>query len=294
MKNNNTALPSLKEIEQLVWRNLQETYSDVMKGILEEMDQQIAEQRDKRRFRMLDKRRTTIDSLFGPIEISRNYYRDRTANRCIFLLDQYLSFDGEKGVTPLLAETAMELAVTGTSYRQAANTMETLVGYPVLSHEGIRQQMLDIELIPKKTELAQRVLFVEVDGLYMKRQEKNKKGKEEKIAAVHQGWEVNGKRTSLREKRHFHHQGTSHFWEDFETFLEETFGYDPLTHLLIINGDGAKWITSCRDYFPSNAFFTIDRFHVARDIQRIFRDHPRYRAIRKALAAYDGEKLLLE
>jgi hypothetical protein len=35
------------------------------------------------------------------------------------------------------------------------------------------------------------VLFAEVDGLYVKRQ--GKKGKEEKIAAVHQGREVNRK-----------------------------------------------------------------------------------------------------
>ncbi|WP_277949894.1 UPF0236 family transposase-like protein [Priestia endophytica] len=61
----------------------------------------------------------------------------------------------------------------------------------------------------------------------LKRQEKNKKGNEEKIAAVHQGWEVNGKRVSLKEKRHFHHQGTGRFWEDFETFLVDIFDYDP-------------------------------------------------------------------
>src|SRR5690606_501364 len=42
------------------------------------------------------------------------------------------------------------------------------------------------------------------------------------------------------------------------------------------------------------AFFSIDRYHVAKAIQDLFRKHPRYRAIRKALASYDGEKLLLE
>ncbi|MFS0647585.1 ISLre2 family transposase [Siminovitchia sp. 179-K 8D1 HS] len=294
MENHITAYPSFKEIEQLVWRNLQEVYSIVMKEILEEIDQQIAEERDKNRFRYHEKREATMDSLFGQIEFSRTYYQDREAGGYVFLLDRYLGFEGETEVSPLVKETAMELAVTGPSYRQAADTLENLLGYRVISHEWIRQRLLEIELIPKKTELAQRVLFVEVDGLYLKRQEKNKKGKEEKIVAVHQGWEVNGRRTSLIKKRHFHHTGTGHFWEDFETFLVETFDYDPLEHLLVINGDGANWITACREYFPSNAFFSIDRFHVARDIQRIFRDHPRYRAIRKALAAYDGEKLFLE
>src|SRR5699024_4584101 len=61
-----------------------------------------------------------------------------------------------------------------------------------------------------------------------------------------------------------------------------------------INGDGAKWITSCREYFRHNAIFVIDRFHVAREVQYIFRGHPRYREIRKKFAKYDAEGFLTE
>src|SRR5699024_6680060 len=57
---------------------------------------------------------------------------------------------------------------------------------------------------------------------------------------------------------------------------------------------GAKWITSCREYFRHNAIFVIDRFHVARDVQRLFRKHPRYRAIRKKLASYDWRGFMVE
>lgn len=39
-------------------------------------------------------------------------------------------------------------------------------------------------------------MFVEVDGLYTKSQEKKKKGREIKIASVHQGWEMNAKRAN--------------------------------------------------------------------------------------------------
>ena len=41
------------------------------------------------------------------------------------------------------------------------------------------------------------VLFIEVDGLYVKRQKKRIKGREEKIAADHEGWLVNGQRRGL-------------------------------------------------------------------------------------------------
>jgi len=295
MKNINTKYPTLKEIEQLVWRNLQETFSTVMKLLLEDFDQQIIDKRDKQRFHLKDKRKLTIDSLFGEIEINRTYYRDRETGEYVYLLDRYLGFEGAKGFSPLVEEAAIELAVSGPSYRKAANTLETILGYRVMSHEAIRQHLLSVEAIQKeKQSITSPVLFVEVDGLYIKRQEKQIKGKEEKIAAVHQGWEVNGKRVTLQEKRHYIHRGKEPFWEGFENFLMETYDYDPTVHRLVINGDGAGWITACRDYFKDRAFFSIDRFHIARDIRRLFRDHPRYKAMQKALAAYDGEKLMTE
>lgn len=295
MNKNNTQFPSLKELEQMLWRKLQETFSNVMTAILEEYDQQIAQERDKKRYHLKDSRPLKVDSLFGEIELKRNYYKDRETGEYVYLLDRYLQFEGVKGFSPLVEEAAIELAVTGPSYRQAANTLETLLGYRVISHETIRQHLLDVEMIRKEPQsLRQPVLFVEVDGLYLKRQEKGIRGREEKIAAVHQGWEINGKRVKLKEKRHYVHRGKVPFWEGFETFLIETYDYDPTVHRLIINGDGANWITACRDYFQGRAFFTIDRFHVARDIQRLFREHPRYRAMRKALANFDGTTLITE
>lgn len=295
MNKNITEYPNLKQIEQMVWRQLQETFSTVIKKLLEDIDRQIAEERDKKRYRLLDKRTFRINSLFGEMEVSRNYYRDRVTGEYVYLLDRYLEFEGAGSFSPLMEEAAIELAVKGPSYRKAAHTLETLLGYRVISHETIRQHLLQVSSIPKKREpVHQSVLFVEVDGLYVKRQGKRKKGKEEKIAAVHQGWEVSGKRVRLKNKRHFIHRGDQPFWEAFESFLVDHFEYDPTVHKLVINGDGAGWITACRDYFQDRAFFSLDRFHVAREIRSLFRNHPRYRQMQKALASYDGEKLLTE
>ncbi|MBP3040007.1 ISLre2 family transposase [Bacillaceae bacterium Marseille-Q3522] len=295
MKKNNIDFPNLKQIEQLVWRELQETFSNVMKTMLEEIDEQIAEERDKSRYRYKNKRGISLVSLFGEIQVERRYYCDRKAGKYVCLLDRYLEFEGAGGFSPLIEEAGMELAVAGPSYRKAANALETLLGYRVISHEAIRQHLLQVASIPKEREpVRQPVLFVEVDGLYIKHQEKGRRGKEEKIAAIHQGWEVNGKRVCLKNKRHFVHRGKEPFWEAFEDFLAETYEYDPTVHKLVINGDGAGWITACREYFQNRAFYSLDRFHVAREIQRIFREHPRYRPIRIALAKYDSAKLLLE
>src|SRR5690625_2131172 len=285
---------TMKELEQITYRALQESFTEVMAHMLLEMDEAIADGRDKKRFELKDKRRLNLDSLFGRVSLRRNYYLDRKTGNYVYLLDQYLRFDGGKGMSPVVQELGIELAVTGPSYRHAEGALEKLLGYPVISHEGIRQQLINTEVLPREKEtIKQDVLFVEVDGLYTKSQEKGKKSKELKIASTHQGWEMNGKRASLIDKRHFIHQGKLPFWEEFEQYLMDTYHYNPRQHQLVINGDGAKWITSCREYFR-NGIFVIDRFHIARDIQYIFRDHPRYRSIRKKFADYDAEGFMVE
>ena len=294
MKDTISAL-TMKELEQITYRALQESFSEVMAKTLKELDEAVASGRDKKRFYLKEKRPLTFTSVFGQVELKRNYYQDRETGKYVYLLDQYLAFDGTKGMSPVVQDVAIELAVTGVSYRQASKAMEKLLGYPVISHEGIRQQLLNTEVIPEEeVPLEKDVIFVEVDGLYTKSQKKKKKGREVKIASVHQGWEMNGKRAKLIEKRHFIHRGNLPFWEEFEQYLMTTYQYNPTRHHLVINGDGAKWITSCRDYFQHNATFVIDRFHVARDVQRIFRNHARYRSIRKKLASYDWEGFMVE
>ena len=169
----------------------------------------------------------------------------------------------------------MELAVEGQSYRNASDTLEKLLGYSVISHESIRQHLLQTEIVPGLSVTPKRpVLFIEVDGLYVKRQKQRIEGREEKIVAIHEGWLINGKRAKLVNKRHYIHQGKQPFWEGIEGYLIDTYGYNPSDHFQVINGDGAPWITACREYFK-NMFFALDRFHVARDLKLIFKGHPR-------------------
>lgn len=293
IKNTTTTL-TLKEIETDLFRTLQQTFSDVFAQLLTDLDQQLADSRDKKRYQLKDKRPMTMDSLFGSIEIRRNYYYDRQSEKFAFLLDQHLQFDGAKGLSPLVQEMAMELAVEGPSYRHASRTLEKLLGYSVISHEAIRQQLLQTEVMPSlPIHSKKNILFIEVDGLYVKRQKGRTRGKEEKIAAIHEGWIVNGKRTSLVAKRHYIHKGKEPFWEGLESYLIDTYEYNPVDHYLVINGDGAPWITSCRNHFK-NMYFTLDRFHVARDVRTIFKEHTRYRSIKMKLAKYDVNGFIVE
>lgn len=147
----NNTIPNItmKDLEKMTYRALQDSFSEVMANVLTELDQALAEGRDKKRFHLKDKRRLSFDSVFGHVALKRNYDQDRETGSYVYLLDQYMAFDGSKGMSPVVQDLAIELAVTGVSYRQAGRAMEKLLGYPVISHEGIRQQLLHTEVAPK-------------------------------------------------------------------------------------------------------------------------------------------------
>src|SRR5699024_1958488 len=96
--------------------------------------------------------------MFGHVELRRNYYLDRESGKYVNLLDRYLDFDGGQMMSPAVQDLAIELAVTGVSYRQASDASEKLLGYPVISHEGIRQQVLQM-LFQKKNNRSLATLY---------------------------------------------------------------------------------------------------------------------------------------
>ncbi|WP_235356937.1 UPF0236 family transposase-like protein, partial [Bacillus alveayuensis] len=79
--------------------------------------------------------------LFGEIKVKRNYYRDREKGEYVYLLDRYLEFEGTGSFSPLIEEAALELAITGPSYRKAEHTLETLLGYTKLRPTLIKHEI---------------------------------------------------------------------------------------------------------------------------------------------------------
>ncbi|WP_456152253.1 UPF0236 family transposase-like protein [Geobacillus icigianus] len=90
-------------------RTRQNVFATLLASLLEEIDQQLAEARDKRRYQLKDKRPTTLQTLFGDVTFRWNYYYDRQAGAYTFLLDAELGFDGAQSIRPCLEETAVGL-----------------------------------------------------------------------------------------------------------------------------------------------------------------------------------------
>jgi hypothetical protein len=283
----------MKELEQWMFRKMQEEFASAMKKALELLDQQILEARDRERYRVKDERETSVNTVFGNVRFKRRLYQDRQSGKYVYLLDQMLQFERRGKVSPHLEETAIAFASQGPSYRDSEKRLEQLLGYNALSHQAIREKLLakaEQDTVAEARRPA-RVLFVEADGLYTKLQRSKKRGMENAIAVVHEGWEKNGKRVRLKHKQHYLHTGGGDFWEGFGDFLMKRYEVDENTWL-VVNGDGAAWIGECESYFHQ-CLYTLDRFHVARDLKRYVGHLPSvWETVRRSLAGQDATALI--
>lgn len=267
--NNTNELPTLKEVETSLFRELQDLFQDALLSVLEALDDWIMDNRDFKRFENREKQKTTLATMFGEVPINRRKYLDRYTDTRVALLDQYLQYDGENSLSPFLAEKAVKWAVRGPSYRDARDRFCELLGYQATSHETIRQAVLEIQpeeietddAAPKKEK---DVLFLEVDGLHVHKQNATRSSREVKNGIVHEGWEKTNPSSEAYKLKNKSYRSTLEngdiFWEDFSRYLYGKYEITEKTHI-IINGDGAPWIRRGVDYFP-NALYTYDRYHI--------------------------------
>ena len=121
-----------------------------MTEVLQDVDKQLAENRDKKRFELKENKWCQQETLFGFVEIQRRYYRDRETGQYVFLLDQTIQFNGG-GFSPNLEKMALQMATQG-SYRKASHALKQFLGYSVMSHESVRQRVLAAQSVPSPSE----------------------------------------------------------------------------------------------------------------------------------------------
>ncbi len=278
---------SFAEIEMMLLARLRASLGEGLLMMLQSLDETLKRMRDGERFRVKGFEERTLETAMGTsVTFKRRQYFDTEKNRYVFLLDEALGLERYKQVSPLLGEMSLELAVNSSAYRKAAENLEAIQGHQVISHETVRQRVLeagqrleraqDEELANPQGKRRVPVLFLEVDGLWVHLQQQKPKSTEEKILTVHEGWQPrydNGKRDTyeLVEKRQYRCQSgePEGFWERASRFVYSLYDVSDET-VVVINGDRANWIRKGTEYFP-NALYQVDRFHLIRELDRLFK-----------------------
>lgn len=108
------------------------------------------------------------------------------------------------------------------------------------------------------------VLFIDVDGLIVHKQNSTRKSCEIKIDVVHESWEKkhpSSKDYELKNKSYWETLDNGQvFWGEFSRYISGNSEITNDTHG-VIKGAGASWIQSDVDYFP-NTLYTYDRYHI--------------------------------
>lgn len=292
---------NFEQLEKLLWKSTLELFQHVMVEVLEKLDQKLMENRDKSRFVNKEKNPRSVQSLVGSIDFERRYYWDTEEHRWLYLLDEALELEAEKTIGPGLLQLAVTWATKGPSYRDARDRLTDLFGAQVLSHEAIRQALLEVgaccereqqnKIVTDEGEREVKALFIEIDG-FGARFQKNKKLKrhnrhhEVKMAVIHEGWAPRhkGKKPDYRLVNPTHVltlDAAEDFWEQIRGVVHTRYrNADSIP--VIVNGDGAEWIRNGVTSFP-RGMYQHDRFHIVSDIRSAL--HLDKKALHKSLKA---------
>jgi AcrR family transcriptional regulator len=287
---------SFRELESFLFGKLQQLFAQTMQEVLEQLDAMLLVSRDQARYEVKDVRERAMDTLLGAVTFKRRYYRDRENGDYVALLEQKLGLEKGERVSPGLAVAAVMQAVLGPSYRAASETLSSFFGHPVLSHESVRQLMLEVGKTIQQQESVARnrgegkrwvpLLLVEADGYWVSMQRDQKSRREVRVMVAHEGWRPRTPGSSefeLVERTYYGDLSGQDFWEEASRQLYSRYDIDERT-LVVINGDRAGWIRKGSEYFP-RAWYQADRFHIKRDLKQWLQGDPELGA---ALAAFDA------
>lgn len=303
----NENLVSFKELEQRIYIYVCELAREITRQMLESYDKELAESRDKMQYRGKGKRSTSIKTVYGEVEYSRNVYRTETEDgqaAHVFLLDQAMHMDKIGLISTNLAEK-IALTVTESPYRVTADVISSTCGQSI-SAGGVWNMMQRLgerideeeahavkQMDADQTEGAKviPVLFEEMDGVWLHIQDehhKKKKKQEMKVFTMYEGWDAEKekqKRSTLVEKTMLAGmESSSEFHAKREACIRKKYAADEISQR-ILNGDGGSWI---KEPYDPDVIFQLDRYHIYQEILRKISDKEAQKEIRRL---FDEEKM---
>jgi len=274
----------VKHLEKEVFAVACEIASGMFSQILQMVDEVLLKRKDKD-LTVVGFREKTVEMLFGRLTVKRRLYRDRQGSYR-FLLDEALGLTRNTRISPTLAEATTILA-THMPFRRVAEVIGQLLPAAV-SHMSIYNHFSRVaDIFDQKDEARACALFedgvieaadtkhcehlfVEADGLFVHLQREEKKKAELKLGVAYEGLTqiAAGRYKTLGRVACSGMLSSGQFWRRFSERLARTYDVGAVKRVSL-GGDGARWIKAGAELF-CNATFTLDRFHLHRELMRAF------------------------
>lgn len=293
---------SFFDLLDIAWEMAATTFLEVVREVLETLDQALLQTRDKKRYEVKQVCERGFEVGLGYLQFQRRQYWDREKQDWVYLLDEVLQIPEGQRVSDWLKARAVEAAADARSYRAAADEIQRQFGYRALSHESIRQYTLQVgEVLAQQMARPQperqedkrraRLVFIEADGFWPGMQGRRKR--EVRVAVAYEGWEQRSpgsEALTLAERLDMVIPWGKDVWEHVRAQLE--LKYDLSETWVVINGDRASWIRHGVEYFPQG-IYQIDRFHLMRELKQALRGQPKlWEEAKEAVQAGEAEHVL--
>lgn len=303
----NEELVSFKELEQNIYSYVCELGREMTQIVLEAYDKELAESRNKKAFRGKGRRKTSIKTVYGTVEYSRNVYCTKNEDgqtAHVFLLDEAMHMDKIGLISTNLAEK-IALTVTESPYRVTADTISSTCGQDISAggvwnliqrlgeriDEEEKHAVKQMEADESEGNKVVPVLFEEMDGVWLHMQDKKHKKmkkKEMKVFTMYEGWDAEKekqKRSTLVEKTMLAAmEDSAKIHEKREACIRKKYDADEIGQR-ILNGDGGSWI---KEPYDPETIFQLDRYHIYQEIMRKTKDKKAQKDIRNL---FDEEKI---
>lgn len=267
---------NFEDLEKEIYRVACEAARKATAQIIEQLDKQLVNQRDKERYIIKQKRKGLVKTIYGEVQYNRRQYFDIEKDSYVFLIDEILKLDKIGKVSMNFAKLCA-YAVKEMPYRKAAEMISTQTGQ-VISANGIWNVIQELgktiqedekikvsELINRNTKGKDnsKLLFMEADGVYINIQKDKKKApaKEMKVSTVYEGWSKDGKKL-VNKKVYAGMENADDFNIKTEAQIQNIYDTNKIM-ARILNGDGAEWI---KNTYEPIRIYQLDRFHVMKKI----------------------------
>lgn len=292
-----------QDLEKTIFDYFCDMARTVTMEILKQADEKLMQNRDKNRYRLKRKLKTSIKTIYGDVSYKRRYYFDNETGEYIFLLDEDMDINRIGLYSGNMVEHIAATCINE-SYGKAAETISNTTGlniskvacWKIVQSLGVKIESHESELIQaEKNEVAGekevKALFEETDGVWLRQQLPDKKSgpkMEAKLCTIYEGWQADQPQR-LANKTVLGGMGTgTDIMKRRDAVINGIYNVDEI-ELHVMNGDGAGWIDSM---VHGDMIYQLDRFHVLEYINRYIKDRKKNRAIKRLLYENEIGKML--
>ncbi|MEX1384685.1 ISLre2 family transposase [Hydrogenibacillus schlegelii] len=274
---------------------------EVMTLLLEQVDIELMEARDTRKWRLVHAKTRSILTLFGEQRNRRRFYRNTETGETAFLLDDALGLSSGQRVSDRLKERMAWLA-TEVSYRRAAEILASWVpGVSAMSVWKAVQELGEAERrraaesrrrvfergeVPAGAQKAEE-LGVEADGVWIRARKARPEDAgflEIKLGVAYEGRSENGRLKNRQAVAGV--MEAEAFWEETVAQLGERWDLSVVRRIWL-GGDGERWIKAGTAWLPG-AVFRLDRDHLRRALlEALGSDREAYERVAEGIAQGD-------